>query len=177
MCRIDSRPAHIFVLSIIHCVSMNLKLKFLSSFLAGGLVGGVIVASLALDPQSLIYLAVAVAVVVALLLIVPALSSDNTSSVSSSSSSSPSSSSTSSSYTPAASGVSMGQRETGTVKWFNGQKGFGFISRDTGDEVFVHFRAIRGRGNRYLVQGQRVEFTVATEDKGLRAEDVVVVSG
>lgn len=64
-------------------------------------------------------------------------------------------------------------RETGTVKWFNTSKGFGFISRDTGDDIFVHFRAIRGEGHRVLVEGQRVEFTVMQRDKGLQAEDVI----
>lgn len=64
-------------------------------------------------------------------------------------------------------------RETGTVKWFNTSKGFGFISRDSGDDVFVHFRAIRGEGHRVLVEGQRVEFTIMMRDKGLQAEDVV----
>lgn len=64
-------------------------------------------------------------------------------------------------------------RETGTVKWFNTSKGFGFISRDSGDDVFVHFRAIRGDGHRVLVEGQRVEFTIMMRDKGLQAEDVV----
>lgn len=66
-----------------------------------------------------------------------------------------------------------GPRETGTVKWFNTSKGFGFISRDSGDDVFVHFRAIRGEGHRVLAEGQRVEFTVMMRDKGLQAEDVV----
>lgn len=65
-------------------------------------------------------------------------------------------------------------RETGTVKWFNTSKGFGFISRDQGDDIFVHFRAIRGEGHRILVEGQRVEFSVMQRDKGLQAEDVVV---
>lgn len=64
-------------------------------------------------------------------------------------------------------------REAGTVKWFNTSKGFGFISRDSGDDVFVHFRAIRGEGHRVLVEGQRVEFTIMMRDKGLQAEDVV----
>ncbi|KJH80803.1 cold-shock protein [Stutzerimonas stutzeri] len=64
-------------------------------------------------------------------------------------------------------------RETGTVKWFNTSKGFGFISRDSGDDVFVHFRAIRGEGHRVLVEGQRVEFAIMMRDKGLQAEDVV----
>ncbi|MGW8171225.1 MAG: cold shock domain-containing protein membrane protein [Stutzerimonas stutzeri] len=71
---------------------------------------------------------------------------------------------------PAAAG-----RESGTVKWFNTSKGFGFISRDSGDDVFVHFRAIRGEGHRILVEGQRVEFTIMMRDKGLQAEDVVTV--
>ncbi|WP_272890732.1 cold shock domain-containing protein [Stutzerimonas sp. S1] len=66
-------------------------------------------------------------------------------------------------------------RETGTVKWFNTSKGFGFISRDSGDDVFVHFRAIRGDGHRVLTEGQRVEFTIMMRDKGLQAEDVVTL--
>jgi len=67
----------------------------------------------------------------------------------------------------------VGQRDTGTVKWFNTSKGFGFISRDSGDDIFVHFRAIRGEGHRVLVEGQRVEFSVMNRDKGLQAEDVI----
>ncbi|MFG0350426.1 cold shock domain-containing protein [Pseudomonas sp. zbq_5] len=69
-----------------------------------------------------------------------------------------------------------GNRDTGTVKWFNTSKGFGFISRDSGDDIFVHFRAIRGEGHRILVEGQRVEFSVMHRDKGLQAEDVVAVN-
>ncbi len=71
--------------------------------------------------------------------------------------------------------VSTAGREAGTVKWFNTSKGFGFISRDSGDDVFVHFRAIRGEGHRVLVEGQRVEFAVMMRDKGLQAEDVVAI--
>ena len=67
----------------------------------------------------------------------------------------------------------LSDRESGTVKWFNTSKGFGFISRDSGDDIFVHFRAIRGEGHRVLVEGQRVEFTVMDRDKGLQAEDVI----
>lgn len=67
----------------------------------------------------------------------------------------------------------MSNRETGTVKWFNTSKGFGFISRDSGDDIFVHFRAIRGEGHRVLIEGQRVEFSVMQRDKGLQAEDVI----
>ncbi|NLY58640.1 MAG: cold-shock protein [Gammaproteobacteria bacterium] len=68
--------------------------------------------------------------------------------------------------------ASEGPRESGTVKWFNTSKGFGFISRDQGEDVFVHFRAIRGEGHRVLEEGQRVEFVVARREKGLQAEDV-----
>lgn len=76
---------------------------------------------------------------------------------------------------PVSRGEPSGARSRGTVKWFNTSKGFGFISRDDGDDIFVHFRAIRGEGHRVLVEGQRVEFTVAQRDKGLQAEDVVIL--
>ncbi len=66
-----------------------------------------------------------------------------------------------------------GNRESGSVKWFNASKGFGFITRDTGDDIFVHFRSIRGEGHRILRDGQRVEFAVSQGDKGLQADDVV----
>ena len=69
----------------------------------------------------------------------------------------------------------MSERETGVVKWFNNSKGFGFIQRDQGEDVFVHFRAIRGDGFRSLEEGMRVEFTVTQGQKGLQAEDVVVL--
>lgn len=64
-------------------------------------------------------------------------------------------------------------RETGSVKWFNVTKGFGFITRVVGDDIFVHYRAIRGEGHRTLSEGQRVEFIVVEKDKGLQAEDVI----
>ncbi len=67
-------------------------------------------------------------------------------------------------------------RESGTVKWFNTNKGFGFITRDNGDDVFVHFRSIRGQGHRTLIEGQRVEFDVTEGEKGLQAEDVAIAS-
>ncbi|WP_304996302.1 cold-shock protein [Salinispirillum sp. LH 10-3-1] len=66
-------------------------------------------------------------------------------------------------------------REEGVVKWFNGAKGFGFITRDNDEDVFVHFRSIRGRGHRTLHEGQRVKFGVVESAKGLQAEDVSVV--
>jgi len=64
-------------------------------------------------------------------------------------------------------------REHGTVKWFNVTKGFGFIVKDDGEEIFVHFRSIRGEGRRSLRDGQSVNFIVAQSDKGPQAEDVV----
>lgn len=67
---------------------------------------------------------------------------------------------------------SSGPRETGTVKWFNGTKGFGFIVRDDGEEIFVHYRSILGEGRRSLEDGQAVEFRVEHTDKGPQAEDV-----
>lgn len=67
-------------------------------------------------------------------------------------------------------------REQGQVKWFNASKGFGFISRDQGGDVFVHFRAIRGEGHRVLLEGQIVSFVVEEREKGLQAEDVDILS-
>ena len=67
--------------------------------------------------------------------------------------------------------VGAGQ-EIGTVKWFNAAKGFGFITRENGDDVFVHFRSIQGKGHRSLGEGQRVVFSITEGDKGLQAVDV-----
>ena len=63
-------------------------------------------------------------------------------------------------------------REIGTVKWFNAAKGFGFITRDNGEDIFVHFRSIQGKGHRSLGEGQKVIFAIAEGDKGLQAVDV-----
>lgn len=63
-------------------------------------------------------------------------------------------------------------REVGTVKWFNAAKGFGFITRDNGEDIFVHFRSIQGKGHRSLGEGQKVVFAVADGDKGLQAVEV-----
>jgi CspA family cold shock protein len=65
-----------------------------------------------------------------------------------------------------------GPLETGSVKWFSASKGFGFITRDNGEDIFVHFRSILGKGHRILREGQRVEFAVTEGDKGLQAENV-----
>ncbi|GAB3378960.1 cold shock domain-containing protein [Spongiibacter taiwanensis] len=67
----------------------------------------------------------------------------------------------------------MSERVTGTVKWFNNAKGFGFITRTEGEDVFVHFRSIRGDGYRTLDEGQAVEFNLVEGPKGLQAEDVL----
>ena len=69
----------------------------------------------------------------------------------------------------------MAERQSGTVKWFNDSKGFGFIEREEGDDVFVHFRSIRGEGYRTLKQGARVEFELSQTDKGFQAEDVAEI--
>jgi CspA family cold shock protein len=66
----------------------------------------------------------------------------------------------------------MAERETGVVKWFNEQKGYGFIARDSGGDVFVHYSAIQGQGFRNLAEGDRVEFTVEEGRKGPSAADV-----
>lgn len=67
------------------------------------------------------------------------------------------------------------ERYLGVVKWFNDAKGFGFITRDGGDDAFVHYNGIRGGGFRSLKDGQRVEFAVSHGPKGLQAVDVVAV--
>jgi CspA family cold shock protein len=67
----------------------------------------------------------------------------------------------------------MSERETGTVKWFNGAKGYGFIEREGAEDVFVHYSGIRGEGYKNLNEGERVEFSVEQGAKGLQAVDVV----
>jgi len=67
----------------------------------------------------------------------------------------------------------VADREIGTVKWFNATKGFGFIERPDGQDVFVHYSAINATGYRTLEEGQRVEFTVVAGQKGPQAQDVV----
>jgi CspA family cold shock protein len=69
----------------------------------------------------------------------------------------------------------MSNRETGTVKWFDNAKGYGFIQRGTGNDVFVHFKQIRGEGYRTLQEGQEVQFNLVQGQKGPQAEDVAVV--
>jgi len=67
----------------------------------------------------------------------------------------------------------VSERVTGTVKWFSRQKGYGFIEREGGDDVFVHFSAIQGDGFRNLEEGDQVEFTIESSEKGPQAANVV----
>lgn len=69
----------------------------------------------------------------------------------------------------------MSERITGTVKWFNAGKGYGFISRDGGPDVFVHQSAIQAEGYRTLAEGQRVEFEVEQDAKGAKANNVIAL--
>jgi len=69
----------------------------------------------------------------------------------------------------------MAERIVGTVKWFNGTKGFGFISRENAPDVFVHYSAIQGDGFRNLDEGQKVEFEVEQGNKGPQAANVTVL--
>ena len=66
----------------------------------------------------------------------------------------------------------MSERVTGTVKWFNAGKGYGFLAQEGGADVFVHFSAIQGEGYRNLEEGRKVEFTIEQGPKGLQAADV-----
>lgn len=69
----------------------------------------------------------------------------------------------------------MSERVVGTVKWFNGDKGYGFLAREGGPDVFVHYSAIESEGFRNLQEGQKVEFTIENGPKGLQAASVRVV--
>jgi CspA family cold shock protein len=69
-------------------------------------------------------------------------------------------------------GYIVGQRETGRVKWFSDAKGYGFIERPLGGDVFVHFSSVRGSGFKKLTEGQRVDYVVTQGDKGPQAQDV-----
>lgn len=70
----------------------------------------------------------------------------------------------------------MSERVQGTVKWFNATKGYGFIEREEGEDVFVHYSSIQSEGYRTLNQGQQVEFTIEEGPKGLQASNVVTLA-
>jgi CspA family cold shock protein len=70
----------------------------------------------------------------------------------------------------------MSEREKGTVKWFNNAKGYGFIQRESGEDLFVHFKSIQGDGFKSLDEGDAVEYVVAEGEKGLQAQEVEKVS-
>ena len=71
----------------------------------------------------------------------------------------------------------MAERTQGTVKWFNGDKGFGFVSQEDGDDLFVHYSEIQSDGFRTLNEGDKVEFEITQGKKGLQASSVTVVNG
>lgn len=71
----------------------------------------------------------------------------------------------------------MSNRQNGTVKWFNDAKGFGFITPESGNDLFVHFRSIQGTGFKSLQEGQKVSFVVVNGQKGLQADEVQVEIG
>ena len=70
----------------------------------------------------------------------------------------------------------MAERESGVVKWFNGAKGYGFLEREAGGDIFVHFSAINADGFRTLKEGQQVEFEVTESEKGPQAQNVTVIA-
>jgi CspA family cold shock protein len=70
----------------------------------------------------------------------------------------------------------MAQRQNGTVKWFNDEKGYGFITPESGADLFVHFRAIQGDGFKTLKEGQKVSFVATQGQKGLQADEVQVIA-
>ncbi len=69
----------------------------------------------------------------------------------------------------------MSERENGTVKWFNSEKGYGFVTRENGSDIFVHFSAINKDGFKSLEEGQKVEFAVVDGDRGPQATDVILI--
>jgi CspA family cold shock protein len=70
----------------------------------------------------------------------------------------------------------MSESVTGTVKWFNGSKGYGFIEQESGEDIFVHYSEISGDGFRNLMEGQRVEFSIQEGPKGLQAANVIALN-
>lgn len=70
----------------------------------------------------------------------------------------------------------MAEQNTGTVKWFNAEKGYGFISRANGEDLFVHYSQIQGNGYRSLNEGDRVQFEITEGRKGLQASNVIVLT-
>ncbi|MDR5906317.1 cold-shock protein [Franzmannia qiaohouensis] len=148
------------IISLLLAAPAPLLITLFVSF-TGGLLSQQLLASLELGGVAGVYMAVAAAVFLLLLVATSAVQV------------------LSPSASPASAvlaDIENDDREIGEVKWFNVNKGYGFITRDNGDDVFVHFRAIRGKGHRTLAEGQKVRYHVVENERGLQADDVTVIT-
>jgi CspA family cold shock protein len=141
----------------------------LATLLLVQLLGSDTLSITALDPTALIITFIACALAALVSPLLGAKTSDNSASTTAKA---PSKTPPKTSNTPAKAAPSD-DREHGTVKWFNVSKGYGFVTRANGDDIFVHFRSIRGEGRRLLREGQSIEFSVVQGEKGPQAEDVL----
>ncbi|SDM10455.1 cold-shock DNA-binding protein family [Franzmannia pantelleriensis] len=148
------------IISLLLAAPAPLLITLFVSF-TGGLLSQQLLASLELGGVAVVYVAVAAAVFLLLLIATSAAQVL-----------APSSSPASAVLAD----IENDDREIGEVKWFNVNKGYGFITRDNGDDVFVHFRAIRGKGHRTLAEGQKVRYHVVENERGLQADDVTVIT-
>ncbi|APX91848.1 DNA-binding protein [Halomonas sp. 1513] len=148
------------IISLLLAAPAPLLITLFVSF-TGGLLSQQLLASLELGGVAGVYLAVVAAVFLLLLVATSAVQV------------------LSPSASPASAvlaDIENDDREIGEVKWFNVNKGYGFITRDNGDDVFVHFRAIRGKGHRTLAEGQKVRYHIVENERGLQADDVTVIT-
>lgn len=149
-----------FIISLLLAVPAPLLITLFVSF-TGGLLSEQLLAAFELDGVAVVYFAAAVAVFLLLLIASIAVQSL----------------APATSVTPGVlADIENDDRELGEVKWFNVNKGYGFITRSNGDDVFVHFRAIRGKGHRTLAEGQKVRYHVIENERGLQADDVTVIT-
>lgn len=146
------------IISLLLAAPAPLLIALFVSF-TGGTLSQQLLATLELDGVAIVYLAIAVAVFLLLLVATVAVQAL-----------------TPSSAVNMLAEIEDDDREIGEVKWFNVNKGYGFITRDNGDDVFVHFRAIRGKGHRTLAEGQKVRYHVIENERGLQADDVTVIT-
>ncbi|WP_158774936.1 cold-shock protein [Cobetia sp. L2A1] len=145
-----------FIISVLLALPAPLLIAVFIT-LTGGELAEILNHALSIEGFELAYGAAAVAVFVLLLvatLAIPALSP----------------------RTAAMAEVEDDDREIGEVKWFNVNKGYGFVTRESGEDVFVHFRAIRGKGHRTLAEGQKVRYHIISNERGLQADDVTVIT-